>query len=209
MCAAWLGVRHMCRVGCKQLKIKQEGQKYKLRSPATSVDDTQLPQGTHVCSACAIQTRAGAAGRVQLKQAGNRIAARRESETAEPGQLQLPPILLKKRQGYSSELLAEEAVHASLEAWVEQGAARRGRGRRRPRFRGITPPPDRQIAISREQAIQRVQRLLPPGAWDVLGRVGRAKPVKKVAREVECGRAGRGAGFEGRAVLVCEILAQV
>jgi hypothetical protein len=60
-------------VGCGLLEIRQEGKKYRLRSPAISVGGTELAQGTIVCASCAKQTRAG---ELQPAAAGDRVAQR-------------------------------------------------------------------------------------------------------------------------------------
>jgi hypothetical protein len=75
-------------IGCKLPKFRQEGQKFKLRCRAISVDGAQLPQGTVVCATCANQCwgrrpcAAEAGSLAQLSAASLPVACRDHAQQA-------------------------------------------------------------------------------------------------------------------------------
>jgi hypothetical protein len=149
--------------GCGLLKVRQEGKKYRLRSPAISVGGTELAQGTIVCGSCAPQTHVGGQA-VQLRATAALSAARHAMQTCAPGQEQRSSARKKQR---SEQSVWEEALLAfedSLPASASAEEAEETEERRGWRRRSLKPPPNREAAISREEAIQRVQAVLPPDA---------------------------------------------
>jgi hypothetical protein len=110
-------------VGCAQLKVPQEGQKYKLRYPATSVGGTELAQGTIVCGSCANQSRAGELEPVQLKPTEARSSARHLAQRSPPGELQHKPSHHHQRR---ADMLRRPSCRASRHV-VREGCLQAGR----------------------------------------------------------------------------------
>jgi hypothetical protein len=140
--------------GCGLLKVRQDlARSYKLCSPATSVGGTELAQGTVVCATCANQTRVGGQA-VQLRATAALSAARHAKQTCAPGTEQRPASFLKRRSEQSVWEEALLAFEGSLPA-LAGGAEEVDEERKRWRPRSLKPPPNREAAISRVEAIQR------------------------------------------------------
>ncbi len=149
--------------GCGLLKVRQDVTwPPKLRCPAISVGSAALAHGTIVCGSCANQTRAGAAA-VQLRATESRSAARHALQTCAPGKEQRRASWLKRQH---VEVLQEEALLALEDSLGDDEADEEAEERKRKRWRprSLKAPPNRPTAISRMEAMQLVQGVLPPGA---------------------------------------------